>query len=97
MTFFGYGVLPLSILFYLMGSKRRRERREIAATHAARQPATPVAAVDGYDPGALLFASSLANGEADGASCSDTGNSSDGDVSSGSSDAGSDSSCGSDD
>jgi hypothetical protein len=92
MTFFGYGVLPLSILFYLMGSKRRRARREIAATQAARQPATPAATVDGYDAGGLLFASSLANGEADSASCSDSGNGSD---ASGSGDAGSDSSCGS--
>jgi len=31
MTFFGYCVLPLSILFYLTGGKRRRARREIAA------------------------------------------------------------------
>jgi hypothetical protein len=94
MTFFGYGVLPLSILFYLMGSKRRRARREIAATHAARQPAAPAATVDGYDAGGLLFATSLSNGEADGASCSDNGNGSDG---SGSGDAGPDSSCGSGD
>ena len=27
MTFFGYCVLPLSILFYITGSKRRRARR----------------------------------------------------------------------
>lgn len=31
MTFFGYCVLPLSILFYLAGSKRRRARRLAAA------------------------------------------------------------------
>jgi cytochrome c biogenesis protein CcdA len=35
MTFFGYCVLPLSILFYLAGSKRRRVRRELAARQAA--------------------------------------------------------------
>jgi hypothetical protein len=31
MTFLGYCVLPLSILYYLTGSKRRRARRERAA------------------------------------------------------------------
>ncbi|QNA88898.1 hypothetical protein G4G28_11110 [Massilia sp. Dwa41.01b] len=31
MTFFGYGVLPLSILFYLTGGARRRARHEMAA------------------------------------------------------------------
>lgn len=31
MTFFGYCVLPLSILYYLAGSKRRRLRNEAAA------------------------------------------------------------------
>ena len=30
-TFFGYCVLPLSILFYLTGGRRRRARRERAA------------------------------------------------------------------
>lgn len=43
MTFFGYCVLPLSILFYLTGGKRRRARRERAAAEAraaaARQQA----------------------------------------------------------
>lgn len=34
MTFFGYCVLPLSILFYLTGGKRRRARRERAAAEA---------------------------------------------------------------
>jgi hypothetical protein len=34
MTFFGYCVLPLSLLFYLMGSKRRRLRRGAAARDA---------------------------------------------------------------
>ena len=27
MTFFGYGVLPLSLVLYLMGAGRRRRRR----------------------------------------------------------------------
>ena len=30
MTFFGYCVLPLSLLYYITGSKRRRRRREEA-------------------------------------------------------------------
>ena len=40
MTFLGYCVLPLSILYYLTGSKRRRERRaraEAAAPVASEQ------------------------------------------------------------
>jgi cytochrome c biogenesis protein CcdA len=38
MTFFGYCVLPLSIVFYITGSKRRRARRaaESAADKAPR-------------------------------------------------------------
>ena len=35
MTFFGYCVLPLSILYYLSGSKRRRLRNEEAARRRA--------------------------------------------------------------
>ncbi len=35
MTFFGYCVLPLSILYYLAGSKRRRLRNEEAARQRA--------------------------------------------------------------
>lgn len=31
MTFFGYGVLPMSILFYLAGAGRRRRRRTEAS------------------------------------------------------------------
>ena len=38
MTFFGYGVLPLSILFYLAGAGRRRRRR---AEASARLPGGP--------------------------------------------------------
>jgi hypothetical protein len=34
MTFFGYCVLPLSIVFYLAGGKGRRARRELAASRA---------------------------------------------------------------
>lgn len=34
MTFLAYCVVPLSILFYLTGSKRRRARRELQARAA---------------------------------------------------------------
>ena len=36
MTFLGYCVLPLSILFYLTGGKRRRAARERAAIERSR-------------------------------------------------------------
>jgi hypothetical protein len=36
MTFFGYCVLPMSLLFYLTGSKRRRRRRAQAGASDAR-------------------------------------------------------------
>jgi hypothetical protein len=39
MTFFGYCVLPLSILYYLSGSKRRRLRNEEAARQRAADDA----------------------------------------------------------
>ncbi|MCS0584807.1 hypothetical protein NX784_24775 [Massilia pinisoli] len=51
MTFFGYGVLPFSIVFYLAGSRRRRTRK---AETALRAPdgamITPVA---GHADGAV--------------------------------------------
>ena len=36
MTFLAYCVVPLSILFYLTGSKRRRAKRELQARTAAK-------------------------------------------------------------
>lgn len=39
MTFLGYCVLPLSILYYLSGSKRRRLRNQARAEAAARERA----------------------------------------------------------
>jgi len=40
MTFLGYCVLPLSILYYLSGSKRRRLRNQARAqAHAAQRAA----------------------------------------------------------
>jgi hypothetical protein len=41
MTFVGYCVLPLSILFYITGGKRRRQRR--VARDAARDNTPPEA------------------------------------------------------
>ena len=35
MTFFGYGVLPILLVFYLTGSRRRREHTQRAALPAA--------------------------------------------------------------
>jgi hypothetical protein len=94
MTFFGYCVLPLSILFYLTGSKRRRRRGEIAARQAVRQAPAAADTVPGYDPGGLMFAG-IAAGD-------DTTNGDNGDAGSGascgdSSDAGSSGDCGSSD
>lgn len=40
MTFVFYCALPLSIVFYLTGSKRRRARREALARSKAAAPAT---------------------------------------------------------
>jgi FtsH-binding integral membrane protein len=37
MTFFGYCVLPLSLVFYITGGKRRRARRARAAEDAQPQ------------------------------------------------------------
>lgn len=44
MTFFGYCVLPLSLLFYLTGGKKRRARRQARA--AARNSKDDVASGD---------------------------------------------------
>jgi len=54
MTFFGYGVLPFSIVFYLAGSRRRRARAAQGALKTADgAPVVPVAAyVPGADGGA---------------------------------------------
>ena len=38
MTFFGYGVLPMSILFYLTGAGRRRRRRADASAQPLKRP-----------------------------------------------------------
>lgn len=46
MTFFGYCVLPLSLLFYITGTKRRRARRE-----AAQRKAGPADGGEGHSGG----------------------------------------------
>lgn len=46
MTFLGYCVLPLSILYYLTGSKRRQRR---AAARTAASTGAPVADAGGAD------------------------------------------------
>ncbi|MGZ8293985.1 MAG: hypothetical protein ACXWVG_13145 [Telluria sp.] len=57
MTFLGYCVLPLSILHYITGSKRRRRKAEAAAKAraAAAAPAVPATVAgtggDGADGG----------------------------------------------
>ena len=58
MTFFGYGVLPFSLVFYLAGSRRRRARAAQAALRAADGAAVVpaagyVPAVDGAAGGAV--------------------------------------------
>ncbi|NML60829.1 hypothetical protein HHL21_06965 [Massilia sp. RP-1-19] len=53
MTFLGYCVLPLSILYYLTGSRRRMRKAEMkAARSAAAAPvAAPAALGDGGSDG----------------------------------------------
>jgi small-conductance mechanosensitive channel len=48
MTFLGYCVVPLSILYYLTGSKRRAARR--AAKEAQQRPAQSIGPRTGSDP-----------------------------------------------
>jgi hypothetical protein len=38
MTFFGYCVLPMSLLFYLTGGKRRRARKRTEPAPGAKAP-----------------------------------------------------------
>ena len=60
MTLFGYCVVPLSILFYLTGGRRRRARR-----------AGNAGGGDAGDAGSTLLLSDTAN--SDSSSCSDSG------------------------
>jgi hypothetical protein len=60
MTFFGYGVLPFSIVFYLTGSRRRRARAARAVLRT--DDSTPVVPVAGYMPGADAGAAGAATG-----------------------------------
>ena len=81
MTFFGYCVLPLSILFYITGAGRRRQRRAGASTGTqTRSSTTP----DGGDAGlplastGFLMAADDAGASDCGSSGSDSGGGSDG-------------------
>ena len=47
MTFLGYCVLPLSILYYLTGSGRRKRAAQAKAARAAAAAAAATAAADG--------------------------------------------------
>jgi hypothetical protein len=68
MTFFGYGVLPFSLVFYLTGSRRRRARTAGAPLRAADD--TTIVPVAGHVAGA--------EGAAAGHGCADGGGSADG-------------------
>ena len=46
MTFFGYCVLPLSLLYYLTGSGRRRARRDAAQGSGSSDDSSPICACD---------------------------------------------------
>jgi len=72
MTFFGYGVLPFSIVFYLAGSRRRRARAAHAAMRAA--DGTAVVPVAGCVPGM----DTATSGHAAAHGCADAGGSADG-------------------
>lgn len=79
MTFIGYCVIPLSILFYLTGGKRRRARRERNAANGSDS------GTDGALIGASMLASDSASGsdeprdcnsnDSDSSDCSDSGGS----------------------
>jgi len=76
MTFFGYCVLPLSILFYIAGAGKRRERRIRASTYsAARSGTTP----DGADASLPLMSQGFFIHSSDSADCgsADSGGGSD--------------------
>jgi len=83
MTFFGYCVLPLSILFYIAGAGKRRERRIRASTYSTATPDGADASLPLMSQGFFLSSSeSRADGSPyDGASdCgSDAGSDSGGD------------------
>jgi hypothetical protein len=72
MTFFGYGVLPFSIVFYLAGSKRRRARAIQSSLHATNGAAIVP------DNGHVVTAEGAAAGPAVGHVCGDGAASADG-------------------
>lgn len=78
MTFFGYCVLPLSLLYYITGSKRRRARRAEAQRQGGSDDTS-----SGFDSLPALFAASSddsdsdcgsdSGSDSDSSSCSDSG------------------------
>lgn len=67
MTFLVYCMIPLSVLFYITGGKRRQARR---AARAAAAPATPADAVASLPPPSATVAKNAhpaAHGGVDGA------------------------------
>lgn len=79
MTFIGYCVIPLSILFYLTGGKRRRARRERSAANDSASDTSGAL----FGAGALASDSSGSTGDerdcsssdSDSSDCSDSGGS----------------------
>lgn len=67
MTFFGYCVLPLSILFYIAGAGKRRQRRAHASTYANASSRT---ASDGADASLPLATQGFFLPSSDSADCS---------------------------
>ena len=63
MTFFGYGVLPILLVFYLTGSRRRRRRTQQGALRAA--DGTVIVPEAGFVPGGK----GAAGGQAAGHGC----------------------------
>lgn len=78
MTFFGYCVLPLSILFYIAGAGKRRQRRAGASAYSTARPGTRPDGADASvpltSPGFFLPSSDNSNcGSADSGSGGDCG------------------------
>lgn len=80
MTFVGYCVIPLSILFYLTGGKRRRARREAAEGDSGDSGSTTMAATGAAFAGDASSSDNDCSDSSDSGgsdSCSDGGGSSD--------------------
>lgn len=78
MTFVGYCVIPLSILFYITGGKRRRQRRERNSNHNSADH-SDIGASGPLFAGSALASDSddnkCSSSDSDSSSCSDSGGS----------------------